>query len=206
MRKKYVAAITNLFRCEKGMEAVENIVIIAAFAVMVGVFLFVVLNGGKSIAEKGRDVVHAGVQQVTSDLEVSGPIVVTSTDDGAVKNIIFAVKKASDGIPVDMTPCDGTGNANNKIAVNLLTATDQLDNIKWNKEAIGPGNNNNMLENGEQFQITIDLKDLGYDKSLTTPLGVRSQFSLQIKPVNGAMLINIQRVLPSQLEPVMDLH
>jgi archaellin len=206
MLKKYMAAITNLSRCEKGMEAVENIIIIAAFAVMVGVFLFVVLNGGVSIAEKGRDVVHAGVQQVTSDIGVSGPIVVTSTDDGAIKNIIFAVKKVSDGIPVDMTPCDGTGNANNKLAVNLNTATDQLNNIKWNKEAIGTGNNNNMLENGEQFQITIDLNDLGYNKSLTTPLGVHSQFTIQIKPAKGSMLINIQRVLPSQLEPVMDLH
>ena len=46
-----------------------------------------------SIAEKGRDVVHAGVQQVTSDLEVSGPVVVTSTDDGAVKDIIFRREK-----------------------------------------------------------------------------------------------------------------
>lgn len=206
MRKKYLAAITNLFKCEKGMEAMENIVIVAAFAVLVGVFFFIALNGGLTIAEKGRDVVHAGVQQVTSDLEVSGPVVVTSTDDGAVKDIFFAVKKAKGAMPVDMTPCDGTTNANNVIALNLNTTSDQLDNIKWNKEALGPSNGNNMLENGEQFQIMIDLKDLGQDKSLTTPLGICSQFTIQIKLDKGSMIVNIQRVIPSQLEPVMDLH
>jgi archaellin len=206
MLKKFLAAIIKLAKCEKGMESMENIVILAAFAVMVGVFVFIVLNGGLSIAEKGRDVVHAGVQQVTSDLVVSGPVVVTSTDDGVVEDIFFAVKKANDGMPIDMTPCDGTANANNKIALNLNTATDRLDNIKWNKEALGPGNNNNLLENGEQFQIMIDLNDLGRDKSLTTPLGICSQFTIQIKPDKGSMLISIQRVLPSQIEPVMDLH
>jgi archaellin len=206
MLKKYLAATASLFKCEKGMEAMENIVIVAAFAVLVGVFLFIVLNGGLSVAEKGRDVVHAGVQQVTCDLEVSGPVVVTSTDDGVVKDIFFAVKKANDGMPVDMTPCDGSMNARNKIALNLKTASDRLDNIKWNKEALGPGNGNNMLENGEQFQIMIDLRDLGQDKSLTTPLGICSQFTIQIKPDKGSMTLNIQRVIPSQLEPVMDLH
>ena len=206
MLKQYRSLMRKLFMSEKGMEAMETVVIIAGFAVMIGVFVFITLNGGMSIAERGQDVVHAGMQQVTTDLEVSGPIVVTSTDDGTVKDIIFVVKKAFDANPIDMTSCDGTASSRNKVIFNLISGGQQLDNIKWSKEAIGASNKNSLLENGEQFQIRIDLMDLGDGKILTTPLGVGSTFNVQVKLVDGSVLISIQKTLPPQLEPVMDLH
>jgi archaellin len=115
------------------------------------------------------------------------------------------VKNAIAGNPIDLTECDGTGNATNKCVISLTTAHDYKNNVKWTKAAIGDDNGNNLLETGEQFEITIDLSALGVPGALTSPLQANDTFNVQVKPAIGST-ITIQRQLPPAITAVMDLH
>jgi archaellin len=103
-----------------------------------------------------------------------------------------------------MTPCDGTDNATNKCVISLTTTDDYLKNVKWGKSPIGNADDDNLLETGEQFEITITLDDLGLEP-LSDDLSVNDTFSLQVKPAIGSNL-TIQRTLPPQIDAIMDLH
>jgi archaellin len=103
-----------------------------------------------------------------------------------------------------MTACNGTSSAVNKCVISLTTASDYFSNVKWTKQAAGTDNGNNLLEQGEQFEITVDLNDLGDNKSLSENLTANQSFTLQVKPAVGAS-ISIKRTLPPSIGPVMDL-
>ncbi|MBN1376352.1 MAG: flagellin, partial [Dehalococcoidia bacterium] len=60
-------------------------------------------------------------------------------------------------------------------------------------------------EPGEQFEITIDLTDLGTGMTLSDNLTANEVFSLQLKPALGST-VTIQRTLPAALDTIMDLH
>ena len=89
--------------------------------------------------------------------------------------------------------------------ISLVTKSDYINNVKWIKTPIGNDNGNNLLEPGEQFEISIDLTDLGSGKMLSENLTCNDPFSLQVKPSLGSY-ITIQRILPPALERFMDLH
>ena len=69
--------------------------------------------------------------------------------------------------------------------------------IKWIVSKQTPADN--MLEEGELAEITVDLS------GLTTPLGANTAFNLEIKPPTGAVL-NINRTTPAAIQAVMDLN
>jgi len=132
-------------------------------------------------------------------------VATTSSNSTSVEHILITVKNAVAGQPIDMTPCDGTAAATNKTVISLITQTDYINNVKWTKEAIGAANTNNLLEMGEQFEIDIDLADLGDGKVLSQPITINTMFSCQVKPALGST-ITVARTLPPALEAVMDLH
>jgi archaellin len=103
-----------------------------------------------------------------------------------------------------MTPCNGTDNNTNKCTISLLTSTDYFSDIKWTKVNVGNADDDNLLEIGEQFAITINTTDLGSSKVLTSDLEANDTFSIQIKPELGST-INVQRTLPNEIDKVMDL-
>jgi archaellin len=70
---------------------------------------------------------------------------------------------------------------------------------------MGANNGNNLLENGEQIEIGIDLDDLGTGNILSGQLATNDTFSFQVKPAIGST-VTIQRTLPAALDSAMDLH
>jgi archaellin len=104
-----------------------------------------------------------------------------------------------------MTPCNGTDNATNKCVISFTTATDYINNVKWTVEAIGNDDGDNLLESGEQFEITVDTRDLGDGNTLSDNLTYNDSFNIQVKPALGST-ITVQRTLPAGLERIMDLH
>jgi archaellin len=65
-----------------------------------------------------------------------------------------------------------------------------------------------LLESGEQFEITVDLKPLKDAKNVdcTPPgLGPNTWFNIQVKPMLGSYM-TVQRTLPAGLDIVMDMH
>jgi flagellin FlaB len=206
MFKKFMKAMAGLHKDDRGMTGLETAIILIAFVTVAAVFGYAVLSAGLFSAERGKETIYAGLQQAKSNLELAGSVIATSTDNNTeVDTIKIGVRNAIAGNAIDMHPCDGTSSATNKCVISLTTKDDYFNNIKWDKVAIGAADTDNLLEVGEQFEITIDLSDLGDLNTLTNPLVANSYFSIQFKPDLGST-ITVQRTLPAGLDPVMDLH
>jgi flagellin FlaB len=205
MFKKFMKAMTNLHKDDRGMTGLETAIILIAFVTVAAVFGYAVLSAGLFSAERGKETIYAGLQQAKSNLELSGSVVATGNVDEELDHILLTVRNAISGQPIDMTPCDGTANATNKCVISLTTATEYFNNVKWIKTAIGSADTDNLLEAGEQFEITIDTADLHLGAGLVTPLVANDMFSVQMKPNLGST-ITVQRTLPAQIDPIMDLH
>ena len=132
---------------------------------------------------------------------------------------------------VDPRSVDQTGK--NKCVISLMTQDSYFNNVAWTYVPVGDDNGNNLLETGEQFEITVDIShvsliisDSGRILSLGAlvcgpslrdlllsgnngPAGLSIQandtFSIQVKPALGST-ITIRRQLPPAITPVMDLH
>jgi archaeal flagellin FlaB len=195
---KLMKAMFNLHKGEKGMTGLETAIILIAFVTVAAVFGYAVLSAGLFSAEQGKSTIYAGLNEAKSNLELSGSVLAKGNSEN-VTSILFTVKNAIAGNPIDMTVNDGSGK--NKTVISLTTKNDYLNNVEWSKAAIGDDNGNDLLETGEQFEITIDVSSL----ALSAPLQANDTFSLQVKPSLGST-ITIQRELPPAIEPVMDLH
>ncbi|MGD0856592.1 MAG: hypothetical protein ABSA18_12415 [Dehalococcoidia bacterium] len=194
----------HLFKSQRGMTGLETAIILITFVTVAAVFGYAVLSAGLFAAERSKETHYAGLNEARSNLELSGSVMAKSDDETNVRSVLFVVKNAIAGNPVDMTPCNGTSNATNKCVISLTTPNDYINNVKWSKVAIGADNGNDLLETGEQFEITVDLTDLGIAGSLSENLTANEKFSLQVKPAVGST-ITIQRQLPPAITPVMDL-
>jgi archaeal flagellin FlaB len=197
---KLMKAMFNLHKGEKGMTGLETAIILIAFVTVAAVFGYAVLSAGLFSAERGKETIYAGLNEAKSNMELSGSVIANGNADN-VTTILFTVKNAIAGNPIDMTPNSGGTAGQNKCVISLTTKNDYLNNVAWSFAAIGDDNGNNLLETGEQFEITIDVSTL----ALSQPLQANDTFSLQVKPSLGST-ITIQRQLPPAIEPVMDLH
>jgi flagellin FlaB len=206
MYNKFTNALKKMHHAEKGMTGLETAIILIAFVTIAAVFGYAVLSAGLFSAERGKETVYAGLSEAKSNLELSGSVIAMADNTSTyVEKILFTVKNAIAGNPIDMGPCDGTENATNKCVISLTTRHDYINNVKWSVEAIGSSNGNRLLEPGEQFEVTINLTDLGDNKTLSENLTYNDFFNLQVKPSLGST-ITVQRTLPPALEKVMDLH
>jgi archaeal flagellin FlaB len=204
---KLMKAMQNIHREEKGMTGLETAIILIAFVTVAAVFGYAVLSAGLFSAERGKETIYAGLNEAKSNLELSGSVIGlagTGSDNQTLATIKFTVKNAIAGTPIDMTPNSGSTAGKNKCVLSLTTAKDYLNNIKWTEAAIGAADSDLLLESGEQFEITLDLADLG-SENLTKSLGPNDIFNIQVKPSVGST-ITVQRTLPAGIDPVMDLH
>lgn len=206
MHTKSMRSLANLHHGERGMTGLETAIILIAFVTVAAVFGYAVLSAGLFSAERGKETIYAGLAEAKSNLELSGSVIGMSDNDSTyLRKILFTVKNAIAGTPIDLGPCNGTDNATNKCVISLTTKHDYFNNVKWTVEGIGADNNNRLLEQGEQFEITINMEDLGENKTLSENLTFNDFFNIQVKPSIGST-ITVQRTLPPALEPVMDLH
>lgn len=196
----------SIHKNEKGMTGLESAIILIAFVTVAAVFSYAVLSAGLFSAERGKETIYAGLSEAKSNLEVSGSILAKSDETQTyVTEIFFTLKNAVAGSPIDVTPCDGTGTASNKCVISLMTNTDYLSNVKWDKNVIGNDDGDNLLEPGEQAEIHIVLNDLGSGGTLTDNITANDYFTLQVKPAIGST-ISIQRTMPPALDKITDLH
>jgi archaeal flagellin FlaB len=206
MFRKFMRSFIDLHEEQRGMTGLETAIILIAFVTVAAVFSYAVLSAGLFSAERGKETVYAGLAEAKSNLELSGSVVVMADNvSQSATKILFTVKNAIAGTPIDMTPCDGTPTAVNKCVLSFLTAKDYINNVKWTKESIGKSDGDNLLESGEQFEVTIDLSDLGDGKALSENLTYNDFFNIQVKPSLGST-ITVQRTLPAGLDNIMDLH
>jgi archaeal flagellin FlaB len=198
--------IFSIGKNEKGRTGLETAIILIAFVTVAAVFSYAVLSAGIFASDRKKETLHAALNDAQSNLQLSRSVIAAGDyETSTVNNILFSVKNAAAGHSMDMTPCDGTTNATNKCVISLTTKNNYFSNVKWTREAIGSADADNLLEIGEQFEITIDLNDLGYGQALAENMTSNDYFNIQVKPSSGST-ITVQRTLPPAIDAIMDLH
>jgi flagellin FlaB len=200
--KKLMNSIHRIHKGERGMTGLETAIILIAFVTVAAVFGYAVLSAGLFSAERGKETIYAGLDQARSNMETVGSVIATSTDNTTVATLKFAVKNSIAGKAIDMTPQDGTDA--NKTIISIAGSDFYNNDIKFTITPVGTSNGNYILETGEQFEIAIALADLGAGFS-DPGLAKYETFTIQVKPSMGSSL-TIERTLPSNIVPVIDLH
>ena len=201
--------VNNTLRDQRGITGLETAIILIAFVVVASVFAYTVLSAGVFSSEKGKQAVHAGLEQVRSTMVIVGPVVAKDTDnDDNVDQIVFIVANAAEGEGITLTTTvdsDGDGDLSdesNPVHTTVLTYVDAsqvVEDIAWTQTTIGKADADNILEDGEKFEITVDVS------GLSPRLSISDSFTLEVKPKGGSSLV-IERTMPAVVDKVTDLN
>lgn len=166
----------SLKRKEDGFTGLEAAIVLIAFIVVAAVFSYVMLGAGFFTTQKSQETVYSAVGQSSTNLEVSGPIVLKSDANGEKYEWAnFTLIMAAGGSPVDMSKVVYT--ISTKDDFKELSYNNVSDAMKWHNH-----NGNNLLERGEILEIGINTTN---GASFIKP---NQQFTIEVKPAVGAAL------------------
>ncbi|MFA4876924.1 MAG: flagellin [Methanoregula sp.] len=183
---------------ENAFTGLEAAIVLIAFVVVAAVFSYVVLGAGFFTTQKSQEVVHTGVQQASSTLEIVGNVYGTGTSGGSISIINFTCALAPGGTPVDF----------DKVVMTYSNST-QLETLARGTKGTAPSaggwtiatvqnevTNDDVLEKGEQFDIMA---------RPSNTISKNDQFQLEIKPAIGAAL-SVSRTAPASIQAVNTLY
>jgi flagellin FlaB len=189
--------ISKLHRNEDGITGLETAIILIAFVIVASVFAFVVLSTGLFSAERGKDTVFAGLEKARANLELRGAVTIEDTDaSGTITtadDIVFNLATAAGGSPVLVDPAA----TSNSVVINYIDEQDRVADTTYTVNEI-QGDGDNLLENGELFEITVN-------PPAASTLVDNETFTLEVVPPQGGTLL-VERTMPPQIDDVMDLH
>ncbi|HIP57952.1 MAG TPA: flagellin, partial [Archaeoglobus profundus] len=88
----------------KGFTGLEAAITLIAFITVAAVFSYILLGAGFFATQKGQEVVHTGVRQVSSSFEIIGTIVGYGNTTGNNLNATtFTIQLAAGGQPIDLS-------------------------------------------------------------------------------------------------------
>ena len=174
---------------QRGVTGLETAIILIAFVVVASVFAYTVLSAGIFSAEKGKEAIHAGLQQARSSIQLVGPVIARDTDtDTNIDEIVFIIAIALDGQPINM----------GITTISYIDKVQEVTDISYTRTALGKDDGDALLEADEKFEITVNVT------TLTTRLDEDDKFTLEVRPAKGSTLI-LQRTTPSVIDKVNDL-
>jgi len=180
--------MSKLMRNEDAFTGLEAAIVLIAFVVVAAVFSYVVLGAGFFTTQKSQEVVHTGVAQTSSTLELSGPVIAKASSTTCLGTVSFYLQLAAGGSPVDMKKVTYTVATSKHVVTFVDKESTTSDFSKVDREFVGPqNNNNNLLEKHEMVMITIPLTD---EKNFKDENRIQPnvRFNIDIKPDIGAAL------------------
>ena len=189
--------MSKFVRNEDAFTGLEAAIVLIAFVVVAAVFSYVVLGAGFFTTGEAQRTVHTGVGQATSNLEVSGPVIVKATDTTNLGAISFFLQLAAGGSPVDMKKVTFTVSTADDLKTYTYTDLETLgdDEPAWYVGGKTQTGGNDMLDKFEMVKITI--KGVT-DKTLPT-IKTNDRFTVEVKPDIGAAL-PINRIAPPDFQ------
>ncbi len=191
--------LSSLRKREEGITGLETAIILIAFVIVASVFAFVVLSTGLFSADRGKETVFAGLDKARGNLEVRGSVTVIDVDadgvidDTAPDTIIFNLGTSAAGAPVSVDPAGTT----NTTVMNWIDAQARIADTTYTVvKTLGDGDD--LLENGELFEITVDVP-------AGASLVPNETFTIEVVPPSGGTAL-ISRTMPPEIDLVMDLH
>ena len=162
-----VKLVGRMQRDQRGITGLETAIILIAFVVVASVFAYTVLSAGIFSAQKGSEAIHAGLQAAKSSMELVGSVVAKDTDsDDDVDEFVFTVANAIAGEPIDLietVDADSDGVLSDEATkLHSLIATyidknQRVEDLAWTSTPIGRGDGDDLLEQGEKFEIVVTL-------------------------------------------------
>jgi flagellin FlaB len=187
------------FNNDNAFTGLEAAIVLIAFVVVAAVFSYVVLGAGFFTTQKSQEVVHTGVQQASSTLEIVGNVYGLGTAGVSITKVNFTAALAPGGTPVDFEKVVLT--YSNATVLSTLTQTAKgtapTAGGQWGIWAVrNEVTADSVLERGEQFDITA-----------MPPNGIlkNDYFTLEVKPAIGAAL-GISRTAPASIQAVNILY
>ena len=172
---------------DNAFTGLEAAIVLIAFIVVAAVFSYVVLGAGFFTTQKSQEVVHTGVQQASSSMEIVGYVYGTGNAASGthLTNVTFIVANTAGGTALDVeqmivTYVDETHHQ----VVDYNTTTNC-----WKISDKYNANGNGLLENGEQFLI---------DVAIPNP-GPNTAFTVNLQPAAGAVY-PIKKTVPPAIE------
>jgi len=209
---------------QKGITGLETAIILIAFVVVAAVFAYSILSAGLFSSQKSSEAVYKGLNEARGTIIIKGSVIATAVHTGAngyISTLTFTVANAMGGEPVDFTPPSSTGTdgkapsgSPNKVVISYIDPYQKVDDLYWRLTKLGGADSDNLLEEGEQFQITIGETLSNVDSgagagnlidALTTHLGVNTKFTLELKSPVGATL-SFERTTPDTIEACNNLQ
>ena len=179
-----------------GITGLETAIVLIAFVVVASVFAFAVLSTGLYSSEKAKQTIVGTMEEAESSLVIDGSIIGYKNSSGnTIDSIVFPVSNALQTRGSVNLSRSGTESTlvtyfDDNQFVNL-SSSDWL--VTW---IIGSGN---LLNSGERAEIRVTLTGLG------TLLGPSIQFTIEVKPTVGALLI-VDKTTPGELESITILR
>ena len=194
---------------EDAFTGLEAAIVLTAFIVVAAVFSYVVLGAGFYTSDTAKQTVQSGVEQTTASVELTGDVIGydNSADvngdgglDGDIDQIQFVIELTAGGSPVDIGASSGAGGS---LVVSYLDTETFDASLDWTSQKLGNyGDTDDVLEQGEKFQITADVPT---GALLSTPATTpNTPFTLQVQPKDGAPL-PLSRTAPPQIDTYMKL-
>ena len=188
----------KMVRNEDAFTGLEAAIVLIAFIVVAAVFSYVMLGAGFFATGEAQRAVGTGVAQASSNLELSGPVIVAASNtDDEVAEISFFLRLAAGGASVDMKKVTFTVSTKDDMKTYGYEGDDKKVTSEWYANGVGRNTNqndmleNDMLEKFELVKITIKVDDLKAIKP-------NERFTVEVKPDIGAAL-PINRVAPPDL-------
>ncbi len=201
--------LMRLHRDQRGITSLETAIILIAFVVVASVFAYPVLSAGIFSSEKGKEAIHAGLQQTRASMQIVGDVIATeNSSDDNVDQIIFTVSNALGGEPINLittTDADNDGiisDETTKIHLMIISYKDKaqrVNDLAWTATQVGKGDGDAMLESGEKFQINVNLN------ALSPSLTAYGEFTIELQPSIGSTLI-IEKTIPAVVDAIMVLR
>jgi len=199
----------------RGFTGLEAAITLIAFITVAAVFSYILLGAGFFATQKGQEVVHTGVRQVSSSFEIVGTVVgYGNTSGGHLSGTTFTIQLAAGGQPIDLNKTIITVTApqygwsvdlkyNNSTSINQLktNATENTYAVYW----VVTLNGDSYLEEFEKAQIYIDLEEIYNDKGYAQ-LKPNDVVLIEIRPPEGAGYPIELKVPPTIDETMVLLH
>jgi len=179
---------------EEGITGLETAIILIAFVIVASVFAYVVLSAGLFSSQKAKEAIYAGMEETRSTVEIKGDVI-AKIESSVITEVYFTVGSRPGAASIDFTD---TTAGSNKVIISFQDQTQRLSTVNWTLEKLTFVNTDNLLDENELFQITVDL-------SSTSNVTAYHTFTLELKPPVGAVL-PIERTVPARISQYVNLH
>jgi archaeal flagellin FlaB len=195
-------------RDQRGITGLETAIIMISFVVVASVFAYTVLSAGLFSSEKGKDAIYTGIDNARSTMTLSGSVVAKDTNnDDDINEIVFILSNGLGGEGINMTTTTDTDDdgllsdestLTHTTIISYFDSSQEVTDLAWTRSEVGKGDSDNVLEDNEKFEITVNVANL------SPRLEEEDTFILEIKPRDGASLI-FERTTPVSIDKVNDL-